>query len=353
MVQARRNSESDILAHLVAKKSQQVQEASSGHRADTGGLVLNKPPTGPNASLEDMLAAEAMVEAAGASSAQITVSDPVEAATWTLVSQRKKIRLDFIDDSPYQPRIEYDPEEIDELAHTMAAGGQADPIKVRQVGNRFELISGHRRTRAARSLGWTDIEAIIEIRTDQEAEIETMLLVVANAKLSDYEFAKMCTRAFAQNYVKTQESAAHFFGCKQPKISGCLRMLSLPSAIIEQLERKPRLLNYTHAKVISDILTTNPEHENVVIQGVEKLSEGMKQASLKGWIKQMLVQKLGKTSKEKGKVITKRGTPIYATKVAPRAVTIQLKRPSMDLAAFEARLNTFLENDANTHTEEI
>lgn len=61
---------------------------------------------------------------------------------------RRRIRLDQIDDSPYQPRMIYGAEEIDNLAHSFAAAGQDEVITVREKpSGRFELIKGHRRTR--------------------------------------------------------------------------------------------------------------------------------------------------------------------------------------------------------------
>jgi ParB/RepB/Spo0J family partition protein len=261
----------------------------------------------------------------------------------------RNISLDLIDDSPYQPRIEYDPEEIDELAHTMESAGQADPIKVRQVENRFELISGHRRTRAAQSLGWTTINAIIELRTDKEAEVEAMLLLVANVGLSDFEFAKMCARAFAQGYVKTQTDAARFFGCKQSKISGCLDLLKMPPAILEMLERRPSMFGVTCGKWIKDMVTDSPAHLDIIVKGVQMLNDGMAQTSLKGWVAQKITQINSSSHRNfNQKTITTGRRTIYATKVEPRKIIVSLKSPQMTMEYFEERLNAWLEQEAST-----
>ena len=95
----------------------------------------------------------------------------------------RKIPVADIVDSPYQPRLKYDPEEIDRLAETMDTAAHADPIKVRMVNGKYELISGHRRIRAARSLGWTEIDAYVEELTDREAQAKTLLLAVGSLSL--------------------------------------------------------------------------------------------------------------------------------------------------------------------------
>ncbi|WP_426106311.1 ParB/RepB/Spo0J family partition protein [Massilia sp. TSP1-1-2] len=261
----------------------------------------------------------------------------------------RKIPLDLIDDSPYQPRLEIDPEEIDELAKTMAAAHQADPIKVRKVGNRYELISGHRRTKAARTLGWTEIEAVVEQRTDDEAEVEAMLLVVGSIELGDYELAKMYHRALTKGICRTQETCATFFATKQPYVSGRLQMLKLPSAIVAMLDAKPRLFGYECALVIKDLIKDHPGHLDVIVRGVSRLGDGMKQNSLKGWVKQTIKQGEQQEQQDERKTITFKDTPVFTTKRAkndPRSVLVSCKIPGMDVSVFEEKLRAWLQEQA-------
>ncbi len=278
-----------------------------------------------------------------------TLMERVNLAENAAKTTEAELPLELIDDSPFQPRIEYNPEEIDELAHTMESAGQADPIKVRRVGSRFELISGHRRTRAAKSLGWTSIDATVELRTDKEAEIEAMLLLVANVGLSDFEFAKMCNRAFSQGYIKTQTDAARFFGCKQSKVSGCLDLLKLPAPILDMLERKPSMFGVTCGKWIKDMVAESPEHLGLIIKGVQRLNDGMAQISIRPWVAQAIAQIGRQTHKNSNqKAITTGLRTIYVTKVEQRKVTVSLKSLDMTMEYFEERLNAWLEQEAST-----
>lgn len=266
----------------------------------------------------------------------------------------QKIKLALVDDSPYQPRLEYDPEEIDALAKTMAAAKQADPIKVRKVGERYEIISGHRRKRAGLSLGWTEIDAIVEIRTDEQAELEAMLLVVANVQLSDYEFGKMYRRALDKGFCKTQREAAAMFGVTPAAVTGRLDMLSLPERIIEMLEAKPSLFGYSTSNVIKGLVQEHPRSIDIIVQGVRRLvEEGATQGSLKGWILQAIAQQGRRASpKAAPLIVTKDGRQIFSTKSSGNAVTVNIKTRDLDGAQFEKDLHDWLTAYANSKRDD-
>lgn len=256
----------------------------------------------------------------------------------------QSIPLSLVDDSPYQPRLEYDPEEIDSLAKTMAVTSQADPIKVRKVEGRYELISGHRRKRAAISLGWDEISAIVEVRDDAEAEVEAMLLVTGNVKLSDWEYAKMYARALAKGYAKTQTEAAHMFSTLQPMVSGCLAMLELPAPIIEMLDAKPSLFGYDCGKTIKKLVNDHPKHLDIIVKGVRRLSEeGAKQSALKGWVLQAISQKEHKAvPRDDKRTITNEGRTVFTTKKDAKSLTVNFKAKSFDAERFEKDLHQWL-----------
>jgi ParB family chromosome partitioning protein len=266
----------------------------------------------------------------------------------------QRISLALVDDSPYQPRLEYDPAEIDALGKTLVASRQADPIKVRKVGERYELISGHRRKRAALSIGWTEIDAIVEVRTNDEAELESMLLVVANVNLCDYEFAKMYRRALVKKFCKTQEDVAKMFGVTQTAVSHRLNMLTLSAPILEMLEAKPSLLAYTTAGVIKDLIQAHPKHTSLIVKGVRRLvEEGAKQNSLKGWILQAIAQQDRKAKPPQDtRTITRDGHEVFTTKKKTNSVTVSIKAQDMDSSQFEKDLHKWLDEYANRSRSE-
>lgn len=256
----------------------------------------------------------------------------------------QRISLSLIDDSPYQPRLEYDPEEIDALAKTMAVAKQADPIKVRQVGARYELIGGHRRKRAALSLGWTEIDALVEDRSDAEAEMEGMLLVVANVKLSDFELAEMYQRALKKGYAKTKDAAAAMFSVTPSAVTGRLEMLSLPKEILDILRERPRLFSYSTAAVVKALVQEHPKHLDIIARGVRRLyEENAKQNSLKSWVLMTIAQQTRKAApKANGLIVTKEGREVFSTKKTATAVTVNIKARNVDSEQLEKDLHAWL-----------
>lgn len=261
----------------------------------------------------------------------------------------QRINLSEVDDSPFQPRLEYNPEEIDALAKTMAAGSQADPIKVRIVKDRYELISGHRRKRAALSIGWTEIDALIEHRTDDEAELESMLLVTGNVKLSDYEYAKMYRRSLDKEYCKSVRETANMFGVQPSAVSGCLDMLELPQPIVEMLEARPSLFSYTTGNTIKALVKEYPKYSDIIVRGVRRLVDGAaKQNALKGWILQAIAQHTRKAKPTQStRTITRDGHEVFTTKKAANAVTVSIKAGDLDGEKFEKDLHQWLNEYAN------
>src|SRR6202140_4353804 len=73
----------------------------------------------------------------------------------------QEVDIDLVEPSPYQPRTRFREEALDELARSIQASGIIQPIIVRAIGSRFQLIAGERRWRAAQRAGLTKISAIV------------------------------------------------------------------------------------------------------------------------------------------------------------------------------------------------
>lgn len=267
-----------------------------------------------------------------------------------LVSARgdaRKIPISDIVDSPYQPRLKYDPEEIDRLAETMDTAAHADPIKVRMVNGKYELISGHRRVRAARSLGWVEIDAYVEELTDREAQAKTLLLAVGSVGLADYEYALMFATALREGLCKTQREVASYFGQGTVKVSGCLDMLKLPAKIVRMLDSNPALFGYQTGAVIKKLCSDYPDNLVDIERGVQRLVEGAAQNSLKSWVLQAIKGQAERGGSEPN-LITNGRRLIFTTKISAdqRSVVVNCKVPDLDIAAFEKHLQAWLEIQA-------
>lgn len=105
--------------------------------------------------------------------------------TQTLIA--KSIPIDLIDTSPYQPRLTFDQEKVTELAALIDAQGLQNPIKVRPVNNRYELIAGERRLRAHKLLKKTVIQAFVVNITDEEASTRALVDNHGDEPLTEFE----------------------------------------------------------------------------------------------------------------------------------------------------------------------
>lgn len=248
-------------------------------------------------------------------------------------SIRRTIRIDSIDDSPYQPRELYDPSEIDNLAHSLAAGGLDEAITVRLKSNgRHELIKGHRRTRAARSLGWSEIDADVVDKTDREAKLSAMISNEGRIDLTDYERSKLYQEAKESNFAKTQEEIAHLFGTTQERVSARMSMLKLPSGIIEMLEHNPKMFGATTAKDIRQLLSEYPGEEKLIEKAVLRINDGANENSVNAWVKQMLKPNASIIPQY---ITDKAGRTVFKAKFTGREFTIQIKDDLVDAKEIE------------------
>ena len=242
-----------------------------------------------------------------------------------------KISLGLVDDSPYQPRKLYDLGDIDDLGHSMVAAGLKEAIKVRRIGDRFELISGHRRTRAARSLGWTEIDAHIVECSDRDAKLVTMISNEARVDLTDYEKGKLYQEALQEGFGKNQTEVANLFGTSQPRVSARMNMLNLPPIFIKLLESNAAMFGADCARDIAQLLKEYPAEEKLIHEAVLRITEsGADQSSVKQWFLQMVKQK-SKREVQKPKVITNRtGRQVFTAKLDGRVITVRISDIHVD-----------------------
>ena len=279
-------------------------------------------------------------------------SDDPTPADWELVQD---IDIALVDDSPYQTLEEskdrYDNESISELGQSIASEGQREPIQVRRIGHRFELIAGHRRIRALRMIGRRQVRALIEVMTDEEAE---RALAVHNEGIKtdpDYRRAKRYQRALDRGWAKTQEDLARMFATKQGTVSKRLKMLELPVPIRAPLDRNPALFSMKTAAVIADLLKTYPDEIELITRAVLRLeTEGAEEGSIKSWVLQTMQARTAaqeRTQSATPRVITDRsGRAIYTARLDGRVLTVRLNGAEVDPVAVLESVSSYLQKQA-------
>ena len=146
------------------------------------------------------------------------------------------IKIENISPNPYQPRLEFKQEELEELARSIKTNGLIQPIIVREsTVFGYELIAGERRLRASKMAGLTEIPAIIKNISNQES---MQLAIVENLQRSDLnpiEEAKAYQQLLEKNQM-THEELAQFMGKSRPYISNMVRLLHLSPAVKEAIK---------------------------------------------------------------------------------------------------------------------
>ncbi len=151
------------------------------------------------------------------------------------LSGPQEIDIDLIDPSPYQPRTRFREEALDELARSIRASGIIQPLVVRPIGNRFQLIAGERRWRASQRAGLTKVSAIVRQVPDELALEMTLVENIQREDLNAIEQARAFDRLMHEFHL-TQESVAERTGKDRTTVANAIRLLKLEENIQDWIE---------------------------------------------------------------------------------------------------------------------
>jgi len=165
-----------------------------------------------------------------------------------------KLPLDVLQRGRYQPRIDMRPETLQELADSIKAQGVVQPIVVRPLegsgvgaAQRYEIIAGERRWRAAQMAGLAEIPAVIRRVPDETAIAVALIENIQRENLNPLEEARALDRLIRE-FQMTHQQAADAVGRSRAAVSNLLRLLELPSELCELVER--RELEMGHARAL-------------------------------------------------------------------------------------------------------
>src|SRR6266853_2197203 len=147
----------------------------------------------------------------------------------------QEIDIDLVEPSPYQPRTRFREEALDELARSIKASGIIQPIVVRPIGNRFQLIAGERRWRAAQRAGLNKVSAIVRQVPDELALEMTLVENIQREDLNPIEAARAFQRLM-EEFDLTQDLVAERTGKDRTTVANAVRLLKLESKIQEWIE---------------------------------------------------------------------------------------------------------------------
>ena len=162
-------------------------------------------------------------------------------------STLQQIPIDFIDPNPFQPRRVIVEERLKELADSIVASGIVQPVVVRKSGDRYQLIAGERRWRAARLAKLESIPAVIRDLADREALEVALTENLLREDLSSIETAR-AYQTLHEKFGHSHEDIASRLGLDRSTVTNTLRLLKLPLKIQEMIESNK--LSQGHARAI-------------------------------------------------------------------------------------------------------
>ena len=170
---------------------------------------------------------------------------------------RTRVNVRQIDSNPAQPRQDFAPDEMQSLAESISAHGLLQPVVVRRVHDRYQLVAGERRLRAAIQAGWIDVPVnVIEADDRQMAE----LAIVENLQRKDLNALEKAAsfQKYLDQYGCTQEELAGRLKLDRSTIANLIRLLELPEAVQEAIRRGK--ITQGHARAL---LPLGDEHEQI------------------------------------------------------------------------------------------
>lgn len=188
-----------------------------------GALIREPEAPAPASPAIDPSHGAAQGAAAAAAPARETLTGP------------QQIDIDLIEPSPYQPRTRFREEALDELARSIQASGIIQPLVVRPIGGRYQLIAGERRWRAAQRAGLQKVAVIVKHVPDELALEMTLVENIQREDLNAMEAARAFERLMDE-FQLTQESVAERTGKDRATVANAIRLLKLEPIIQDWIE---------------------------------------------------------------------------------------------------------------------
>ena len=158
-----------------------------------------------------------------------------------------ELDADLIDPGAMQPRVRFDENKLQELAQSIRSNGVVQPLLVRRRGDRYELIAGERRWRAAKLAGLKKVPVVVRNIADEKVLEIALIENIQRENLNPIEEAQ-AYKSLLENIGLTQELLAQRVGRDRSYITNYLRLLKLPSDI--QLLLQDERISTGHARTL-------------------------------------------------------------------------------------------------------
>lgn len=193
----------------------------------------------------------------------------------------QSLPIELIVRGAYQPRRNFDAEALQELADSIQEQGVLQPIIVRKTGEKFEIIAGERRWRAAQLAGLGEVPAVIKILDDKAAAAAALIENIQRQDLNPLEESQALQRLIDE-FDLTHQEAAQAVGRSRAAVSNLLRLLELPEEVKALVDKG--VLSMGHARAILGLpqslqteVARQVAHKGLSVREAERLVKAMQQ----------------------------------------------------------------------------
>jgi ParB family transcriptional regulator, chromosome partitioning protein len=178
----------------------------------------------------------------------------------------EKVTTDLLSANPFQPRKRFSELKMEELVNSLREKGIIQPILVRPRGEKYEIIAGERRWRAAQELGLEEVPVIVRRDIDDANSLEISLIEnIQREELNPVEEAT-AYKELIDKFEYTLEKVGQMMGKEKSTVSNCLRILTLSKEILDLLEEGK--ISSGHAKAL--LSAQNEQRRRKVLQAILK-----------------------------------------------------------------------------------
>ena len=263
----------------------------------------------------------------------------------------RPIQVDLIDPSPFQARLEFDQADLEELAASIDESGLRNPVEVRAVGARYQLIQGERRLRSHKLLGKRYITAFMVSVTDEEAAVIGIVENSLGRGVFDFDtfFALRKFEGLFHNAqqiaAKAQISRTHLYRLRSFDI--------MSDSVLELLKAQPRLINargaerlkQTYEHLMHEHSATKADLDKAMLAGLRGHFDGsLVIKDFSTWLMSKFVGNKAKTDgNDKTELVSDSGVALGTISKSRSAVTLKLSTKQLSQEKL-TRLESFIKD---------
>ncbi len=246
------------------------------------------------------------------------------------------ISVDLIDMNPYQPRTTFNEEDLKQLSASIIEKGELQALVVRKQDERYEMVAGERRYRAAKKAGLSTVPCIVRHLTNRQA---AEIALIENLQRKDLDYLEEAEgyQRIIHEFSLTQEELAKRIGKSQSAIANKLRLLKLPEELRRNIPRE--IITERHARAL--LALPNKEAQISVMEKIYKNSLTVKETEE---MVKIILRDLGPWDKddEKGKVVkVLKDMRLFLNSI--RSVVKELRKTGTDVVIKEREEEGFVD----------